>query len=129
VGDVIELDLPMRVRILEANPYVEEARNHAAVMRGPIVYCLESPDLPAGVRVLDVYLPRDVKFSPRATTELGGVTVLEGKGLAAARSETAGELYRPIAADPAREFHLVLVPYYAWDNRGDSEMSVWLPLA
>src|SRR5205807_431233 len=50
-GDVVELHLPMPVRILEANPYVEETRNQVAVMRGPIVYCLESTDLPEGVGI------------------------------------------------------------------------------
>ncbi|MGB7156796.1 MAG: glycoside hydrolase family 127 protein [Tepidisphaeraceae bacterium] len=128
-GDVIELDLPMPVRIIEANPLVEESRNHAAVMRGPLVYCLESTDLPAGVRVLDVLLPRDVKLSPRATGELAGATVLEGKGLAAPRTDWSGQLYRDLSPASPREFHLVLIPYYAWDNRGDSEMTVWLPLA
>jgi len=130
-GDVIELDLPMPVRIVEANPYVEEARNHAAVLRGPVVYCLESTDLPAGVRLLDVHLPRDAKLSPRTMKELGGVTALEGKGFAAERREwSPGQLYRDLSpAAPSREFHVVLIPYFAWDNRGQSEMSVWLPLA
>jgi DUF1680 family protein len=130
-GDVVELDLPMPVRILEANPYVEETRNHAAVTRGPVVYCLESNDLPAGVRVLDVHLPGDAhqKLAPRATKELGGATVLEGKALAAERAEWSNQLYRDLSRAAMKEFHLVLIPYFAWDNRGDSEMTVWLPLA
>src|SRR5262249_13550828 len=41
-GDVVELTLPMRPRLVEANPLVEEARNQVAVLRGPLVYCLES---------------------------------------------------------------------------------------
>src|SRR5439155_16795210 len=53
-GDRIDLELPMPMRIVQANPYVEEARNQLAVMRGPMVYCLESVDLPRGVRLLDV---------------------------------------------------------------------------
>ena len=128
-GDVIDLELPMPVRLLQANPYVEEARNHAAVVRGPLVYCLESQDLPAGVRVLDVHLPRDAKLSPRATDELGGVTILEGRALAVERSQWADQLYRELRSTPMKEFHLVLIPYFAWDNRGDGEMTVWLPLA
>ncbi|HEV2293078.1 MAG TPA: glycoside hydrolase family 127 protein [Tepidisphaeraceae bacterium] len=129
-GDVIELDLPMPVGLIEANPYVEEARNHAAVMRGPLVYCLESNDLPAGVRLLDVYLPRDAKLSPRATKELAGATVLEGKALAAAHTDwSENQLHRELSPGPMKEFHLVLIPYYAWDNRGESEMTIWLPLA
>jgi len=129
-GDVVELDLPMPVRLIEANPYVEEARNQAAVVRGPVVYCLESPDLPAGVRVLDVYLPRDVRLSPRRRDDLlGGVAALEGNALAITQENWDGRLYRDLPAQRAQEIDLTLIPYYAWDNRGESEMSVWLPLA
>ena len=127
-GDVIELDLPMPVRMVEANPYVEEARNHVAVVRGPVVYCAESIDLPEGVRLIDVFIPRDTPLAPRASNELGGATVIEGKGLAGGGGNWSGQLYRDLPTDPAKEFHLVLIPYYAWDNRGPSEMSVWLPV-
>ena len=47
-GDVVELTLPMPVRLMQAHPLVEEARNQVAVLRGPIVYCLESADLAEG---------------------------------------------------------------------------------
>ncbi len=49
----------MPVRLIEANPLVEETRNQVAIQRGPIVYCLESPDLPEGVRVKDVAVETD----------------------------------------------------------------------
>jgi uncharacterized protein len=127
--DVVEVELPMPVRLIEANPYVEEARNHVAVMRGPIVYCLESNDLPEPARVLDVHLPRDARFSPRATDELGGVTVLEGNALARESDGWSGQLYRDLTPARMKEIPLALIPYFAWDNRGDSEMTVWLPLA
>ncbi len=37
------------------------------------------------------------------------------------------QLYREGAPDTRREFALTFVPYFAWGNRGDTEMSVWLP--
>jgi DUF1680 family protein len=127
---VIEVALPMDVRLVEANPYVEEARNHVALMRGPIVYCLESTDLPAGVRVMDVRLPRNVRLSPRASDELGGVTVLEGAAMAvASNADWSNQLYRDLSRAPLKQIPITLIPYYAWDNRGQSEMTVWLPLA
>ena len=49
--------------------------------------------------------------------------------MAIAAGEWSEQLYRDFTPRQPREFHLVLIPYYAWDNRGDSEMSVWLPLA
>ena len=55
-GDVIELDLSMPVTLIESNPLVEETRNQMAVKRGPIVYCLESTDLPKGTNVFDIAL-------------------------------------------------------------------------
>ena len=62
-GDVVELQLPMTARLIEANPLVEETRNQVAIKRGPIVYCLESPDLPKDVRVQDVAIRADAKLS------------------------------------------------------------------
>ncbi len=51
VGDVVVLDLPMPVRVLRGHRLAEETTNQVAVQRGPVVYCLESADLPDGVRL------------------------------------------------------------------------------
>ena len=63
-GDRIELLLPMEARLVEAHPLVEELRNQVAVLRGPILYCLESPDLPSDTAVPEVALPRDAALHP-----------------------------------------------------------------
>jgi uncharacterized protein len=128
-GDVVELALPMRVRCLQAHPLVEEARNQVAFQRGPIVYCLESTDLPEGVRVLDVAVPGKSELTPRFDPSLlGGVAVLEGRGVATRERPWTGGLYRERRVDDQRAIDLRLIPYYAWANRGRSEMTVWLPL-
>jgi DUF1680 family protein len=129
-GDTLELRLPLRPQLLQAHPLVEEARNQAAVKRGPLVYCLESADLPKGVAVLDVVLPRGLELRPRFDGKLlGGVTVLEGKAGAVSEAPWGKELYRELASPAVRPIDLKLIPYYAWGNRGRSEMTVWLPLA
>lgn len=90
-GDFIELDLPMPVRLVEANPQVEEVRGQAAVMRGPLVYCAESADLPEGVRVPDVRMPRDIELSSRWQKDIaGGVMVVEGKAFASPQGDWSG---------------------------------------
>jgi hypothetical protein len=128
-GDVVELVLPMKPMLVQAHPLVEEARNQVAVVRGPIVYCLESPDLPKGMGVQTVVLPRDVKLTPRLDRKLlGGVTVLEGKAEAVVEQPWDGELYREFQPAATRQFELRLIPYFAWANRGKSEMTVWLPV-
>ena len=62
-GDIIELNLPMPVELMEANPLVEEVKNQVAVKRGPLVYCLESDQLPAKISVNDVALNLKSKFA------------------------------------------------------------------
>jgi len=128
-GDVLELQLPMPARMLQAHPLVEEARNQVAVQRGPLVYCLESPDLPAEVKVSDVVLPRGSEWKPRLENGLlGGVVVLESVVAAAIEPRWEGQLYRDLPAEKTRPVNVKLIPYFAWSNRGPSEMTVWLPL-
>ena len=112
------------------NPYVENSRNHVAVMRGPIVYALESPDLPAGVKIWDVVLPVDIRLQPRHDAALlGGVTVLEGRAKVSSDGDFAGALYKTLLPPTARSADIRLIPYYAWANRGISHMTVWVPVA
>lgn len=126
-GDTVVLDLPMPVRLWEANPKVEEARNQVAVMRGPVVYALESTDLPDGVKPGDVVLSSAVKFTARHDVALlGGVTVVEGEGQLVPEGDWSKRLYRPLPPARPRKVMLRMIPYYAWNNRGVPYMSVWL---
>lgn len=112
-GDVVELELPMPVRTIAAHALVEDNVGKVALQRGPLVYAAEAIDNDGGV--LDLFIEAQPDFE--ATFEpdmLGGVTVIRGR---AARRSWAG---------PSRH-QLVLVPYFAWANRGAGEMAVWLP--
>jgi DUF1680 family protein len=127
-GDVIELSLPMKPRMIKAHPKAEEIRNHVAVMRGPIVYCLEGADLPDGVSILDVYAPDDMGLSASWEGDLlGGVTAI--KGVARHITERSGStaLYLEAGGEREEDLAVILIPYYAWNNRGINEMTVWLP--
>ena len=114
---------------MQAHPLVEEARNQVAVRRGPIIYCLESTDLPKDVRVSEVEVPGEIVLRPRFDPALlGGVTVLEGRAQARPEADWSGALYRALDTSAPRAIYLRLIPYYAWANRGRSEMTVWIPL-
>jgi uncharacterized protein len=127
-GDKVELDLPMSVRLIESNPLVEETRNQVAVMRGPLVYCLESPDLPASVKLSNVMIPLSSDFKPVETLISGSrLFLLQGEAKVLTEGSWSDTLYREVSR-PMESMTIRLVPYYAWDNRGQSEMSVWLPL-
>jgi DUF1680 family protein len=128
-GDVVELQLPMAARLVEANPLVEETRSQVAIKRGPIVYCLESPDLPKDVRIVDVSIREDAKLSSRYDAELlNGVEILETQLLVKPSGDWDGKLYRALNQGQTREINARFIPYYAWSNRGPSEMTVWLPV-
>ena len=118
----------MPPRLMEANPLVEEDANQVAIQRGPVVYCLESPDLPPGIRLEDVVVPANVHLTARYDRRLlGGVVVLEGQALAQPAENWTGKLYREFQPVDLRPIKVRLIPYSVWANRGPSEMTVWLP--
>lgn len=108
--DVVELDMPMPIRRVYAHEKIEANRGKVALMRGPIVYCLEAVDHD-GVDVHKVALPGSSPLKAEHHPGLlGGVTVIEGKGLAEGKP--------PVS--------LTAVPYYAWANRTQGAMTVWI---
>ena len=130
-GDIIELDLPMPVRLVEANPLVEEAKNQVAIMRGPIVYCLEGQDIANGVRINDIAIPADAHFTEVPVT-IAGTKMLALETDALLTGQDAWDnntLYRELRPVSKQKVKVRLIPYYAWDNRGIDDMSLWLPLA
>ena len=130
-GDVIELNLDMRPRLVEANPLVEEAKNQVAVMRGPIVYCLEGQDIQGDYRISDIALPADIQLKEVPMTIEGhSFTALEGDAIVANDKTWDNQtLYRELSKPASRKVRIRLIPYYAWDNRGIQDMSLWLNLA
>lgn len=117
-GDVVEISLDMSPRLVAANEKVAEDRGKLAVERGPLVYCAEWPDNKE-VDLFSVLLP--------AKTQL---TVVDEKAPGGARMITAGAQKVSYDTDghlQTDDFMLKLIPYYAWANRGQGKMMVWLP--
>lgn len=99
-GDVVVLNLPMKVRKVTAQEVVEDTRQKAALEYGPLVYAIEEIDNPEG---FDQIALRDGEpFSVLKEEQLlGGVNTLSNARMKA-------------------------IPYYAWSNRGVGKMKVWL---
>jgi DUF1680 family protein len=115
-GDTVELTMDMPVRRVHANPKVQADAGRVALMRGPIVYCLEGDDNPQGIT--NLYVPADARFTAAYRPNLmGGVTVIRG---------TVQELYRHDGKVDRRTVNIVAIPYFANANRKSCAMRVWL---
>ena len=130
-GDMVSLKLPMPVRRVECHPYVGENVGRVALMRGPILYCVEQVDNPDVAELRDLVLPADADFSFGFEPNLlDGVTVLNAEArVVAPGEEWKDRLYR--AAPPSTCGHetaveLTAVPYHTWANREPGAMQVWL---
>ena len=102
-GDTIHLTLPMPARRIVAHAWVKDDDGKMAIQRGPLVFAFEAVD--NGDHALDLVIQRAVPLRSRFRADLlDGVEVITGDG------------NRPFVA----------VPYYAWNNRGQGEMAVWI---
>ncbi len=121
----------MPVRLVEGHPYVAENMGRVAIMRGPILYCVEQVDN-LGVELRDLILPADAAFSTSFRPDLlGGVAVLSTRAEAAVLDKYwEGRLYRTRRdrgeGQRTDAMKLTAVPYYAWANRESGAMQVWL---
>lgn len=122
-NDVVALTFDLPVRKIYANTNVREDEGCVALMRGPVVYCFEGADNGECIQALRI--PREIK----AETELCKEGVLAGNvliHLPGYRMESSDALYseeRPKRTDVM----LTAIPYYAWANRGENQMRVWMP--
>ena len=78
-GDVVAIHMAMPPQRVTADARVAADRGRVTLMRGPVVYCLESAD--HGGRVNDLFLPDDAAVTAEDRPDLlGGVTVLHAAG-------------------------------------------------
>ena len=114
-GDIITVDLPMKVEEVKANARVTEDAGKLAVQRGPLLYCAEWKDNSG--KVSNLVLPDKNSWQTESRPGLlNGVDILSGQGI---RKDSVTGALTPVT--------LTLIPYYSWANRGVGEMTVWLP--
>ncbi len=111
-GDKVELSLPMQARYVQAREEVKSDRGRLAVVCGPLVYCAEGVD---NGLVQRYWLPEQADLKREMITE-GPLQGIVSITTTASRLDTA-----------ATKLPLRLVPYFAWNNRGQTTMNVFLP--
>jgi DUF1680 family protein len=117
-GDAVVLDLDMTPRVTVPDPRIDAVRGCVALERGPLVYCIETADLPPGVVLEEVRVDPDVKPVPIERTDLA--TPVIGLTVPAHRVAFDDGEVRPIEVGA--------IPYFAWANRSVEAMRVWIPV-
>ena len=120
-GEEVVFDFEMPVQRVYADPLVREDIGKVALMRGPLVYCLEEHD--NGKNLHLVKLPEEADVLPgEAIAALNGLPTLKAEGK---RNVIEGEgLYRTAKCRKTEKADLTFIPYFAWANRGENEMCV-----
>ena len=113
-GDVVELNMPMEVRFNVADERVKADSNRLCVTRGPLVYCAEEED---NEQQVSTYFVSNVK--PQASVGKFSEGIMNGIYTISMPADA-------VVAEQDTKSTLTLIPYYAWNNRGDNEaMNVW----
>ncbi len=109
-GDRISLSFPMEARPVVGHPEIEDTGGKVALVRGPLVYCMEEVDNPEYFQDRDRYQIHYKKLENGFESNL-----LEGVVAITARATNAKNEY----------LDLTYVPYHRWANRANGKMQVW----
>jgi DUF1680 family protein len=124
-ADEINVNFKMSVEIMKSNVKVRENIGKVAIMRGPIVYCLEEED--NGCDLHRVHLSNNLEFTYKFEKDLlGGIVTIQGNGKILKENNDEDKLYMPNAQIKFEDKNLKWIPYYSWANRNPGEMLVWI---
>lgn len=123
-GDSVQVEMPLEVKLIEANPYVRADAGKVAISRGPVVYCIESKD--NGDRLSSIRLSSDTAFRCEKDDELfEGAVSIYAKAVKKKAWDTE-DLYKAFTAS-FEDVEIKAIPYAFWGNRDDNrEMAVWV---
>ena len=120
--DVVEIRFEVAVRKIYANQKVREDAGCIALMRGPFVYCFEGKD--NGSDLQSCHIAEEMKAEPFPFEE-GMLKGMMGIHVDGWKYTGSDELYSE--EKPHKEkIRLTAIPYYAWGNRGENQMRVWM---
>lgn len=126
MNSVVSVHLPMPVRQVVAHPYVGDAGDRSAILRGPLLYCAEATDNPF-IDVRDIAIPSHAEWQTDSINALPGVTSIKtvGSTIDTLSNDTLYPARTDSAVDP-KTSEVTLTPYFAWANREPGQMRVWL---
>ena len=110
-------------KFVYANPQVRADSGKVAIMRGPLVYCLEEID--NGQNLPAIFIDTEAGLTEEASDLFGGCVVIKAKGKKLDENSVSEELYGTVKPK-LEDTGLTAVPYPYWNNRGEGEMLVWI---
>lgn len=117
----LELDFHIAPVLMASNPNVTANVGRVALCYGPVVYCIEGVDNGPKLNRVSVSVDAPAfKVSPNAEY---GFPTIEVDGF---RDADATALYLRANAITKHPTRLTFIPYYAFANRGASDMQVWI---
>lgn len=122
----IGLSLDMTSRLVRAAPRVREDVGQLAIARGPVVYTREEADNVAPLWLDSVSAAAAVREAYEPDL-LGGVVALDVDGQRIEETGPDDSLCRTaVGSLPSRSTNLRMIPYFAWANRDEGQMAVWI---
>ncbi|MBQ8577135.1 MAG: glycoside hydrolase family 127 protein [Clostridia bacterium] len=118
----LDLDFHIRPRLVVSAPGVHDNAGRTALVYGPVVYCLEGVDHEDNIFTLSINPKTAFTLTP---DDYFGMPVITADGY---RKVDNGQLYTAIDAVKYEERKLHFIPYYAMENRGETDMQVWIPM-
>ena len=120
----IEVAFDIPARFVSANPEVRADTGKVALVKGPIVFCLEQVD--NGPNLASIVVdPRSSIIEEWDPDLLGGTPVLKFTGRKISGDNWGSKLYKP-AEFNTMPVELTAIPYGLWGNRKPGEMTVWM---
>lgn len=126
MDDCLEISFEAPAEFVHANPQVRADSGKTALVKGPLVYCLEETDNGANLAARFVRSDEEIReiFDSRL---LGGCLVLKVGGQKLSEDGWDGQTLYARGGKPVLEqSELTFVPYCYWGNRDTGEMIVWL---
>lgn len=121
----IDIHFDLTPRFVRANPLVKENIGKVAVMKGPLVYCMEEVDNESNLPAY--YIDTSSKLLEYYDKELlGGTVVIKCEGKKVTQEGwDVNQLYSEQKITSEQKM-LTFIPYPYWGNRKTGEMLVWV---
>lgn len=124
-GTRIVFDFDMAPQFYQADARVREDIGKVALMRGPVVYCAEEVDNGKDLHLIQVLPEGAVREECFAIQDMN-VPAVYVKAQKEVHHEKAAQLYTRYVKPEIEEMEVKMIPYFAWANRGENEMMVWM---